>query len=154
MTASLSDREPRFLRRAGLPALLLVLAVIAGMHILTGAHNMHMAGSGAVVHAHHTAVENVGHDNQHNAGTVTTGVIIPNDPAPTSRVFSCVGGDPCADMSAIGGSCFPSGSTGSLAAPPPPVSLAADTKAPAVAVGSYAYLPEGPSPADLCISRT
>lgn len=167
MTATLSDREPQFLRRAGLLAgLLAVIAGIVGMHILTGSHNMHVAGSSAAVQIHHTAAEKVGHsghgrhdsrqhDSQHNAETVSAGVISPNVAAPTSGVFSCIGVDPCAGMSAMGGSCIPYGSTGSLSAPPPStVSFAADTQAPEVAVSSYAYLPESPSPTDLCISRT
>jgi len=55
----------------------------------------------------------------------------------------------------VGGSCIPSGSTGSLAAPPPStVSFAADTQAHVAVASSYTYLPESPSPADLCISRT
>ena len=94
-------------------------------------------------------------DNQANAVRVTAGVNTSSDPAPASGTFSCLGGDPCAGMSAVGGSCIPSGSTGSLAAPPPStVPFAADTQAPAAVASSYAYLPESPSPADLCISRT
>ena len=94
-------------------------------------------------------------DNQANAAKVTAGVITPSDPAPASGTFSCLGGDPCAGMSAVGGSCIPYGSTGSLAAPPPStVPFAADTQAPVAVASSYTYLPESPSPADLCISRT
>jgi hypothetical protein len=164
MTATQSDRGPQFLRRAGLLAgLLAIIAGILGMHVLTGSHNMHMAGSSAAVPTHHMAtdhmaVENAGHgghDSEHSARTVTAGAIAPTDPSPTSGFFSCIGGDPCAGMSAVGGSCIPSGSTGSLAAPPLSTpSFAADTQAPEAAVASYAYVPENPSPADLCISRT
>jgi len=94
-------------------------------------------------------------DNQANAVRVTVGVNTSSDPAPTAGTFSCLGGDPCAGMSAVGGSCIPSGSTGSLAAPPPStVSFAADTQAHVAVASSYTYLPESPSPADLCISRT
>ncbi|MCE3291248.1 MAG: hypothetical protein K0Q84_185 [Arthrobacter sp.] len=94
-------------------------------------------------------------DNQANAVRVTAGVNTSSDPAPTAGTFSCLGGDPCAGMSAVGGSCIPSGSTGSLAAPPPStVSFAADTQAPVAVASSYTHLPESPSPADLCISRT
>lgn len=94
-------------------------------------------------------------DNQANAVRATAGVNTSSDPAPTAGTFSCLGGDPCAGMSAVGESCIPSGSTGSLAAPPPStVSFATDTQAPVAVSSSYTYLPESPSPADLCISRT
>jgi hypothetical protein len=94
-------------------------------------------------------------DNQANAVRVTAGVNTSSDPAPASGTFSCLGGDPCAGMSAVGGSCIPYGSTGSLAAPPPStVPFAADTQAPVAVTSSYTHLPESPSPADLCISRT
>lgn len=195
MTATLTDRAALFLRRAGLLAWLLsIIAGIVGMHILTGSHSVHMAGSSAAAQfhqgvqphhgvqphqgvqttntaapAHHPApphgvvAEHPDHsshsgqeqDNQANAPTVTAGVITPSHPAPTPGAFSCLGGDPCAGMSAMGGSCIPSGSTGSLAAPPPStLSFAADTQAPEAVVSSYAYIPESLSPADLCISRT
>jgi hypothetical protein len=165
MTATQPDCGPQFLRRAGLLAgLLAIIAGIVGMHVLTGPHIMHMAGSTAAVQTHHhlatdrIATENAGHgghDSHPDARTVTAGVRTPSDPARTSDTFSCIGGDPCAGMSALGGSCIPSGSSGSLAAPPPAtVSFAAEMQACEAAVSSYTYLPESPSPADLCISRT
>ena len=182
MTATLTDRAALFLRRAGLLAgLLAIIAGIVGMHILTGSHNVHMTGTSAAVQPHHgeqTSTPAPAHqpaqphdvvaehsvpssyggqdqDNQANAVRVTVGVNTSSDPAPTAGTFSCLGGDPCAGMSAVGGSCIPSGSTGSLAAPPPStVSFAADTQAHVAVASSYTYLPESPSPADLCISRT
>lgn len=162
MTAILSDRAALFLRRAGLLAgVLAIIAGIFGMHVLTGSHSMHMAGSSTAAQPHHLAAEQSGHgshnhDSPDKAPTVTGDMTTPDDNAPTSGACSsCMGGDPCAGMSAMGGSCIPSGSTGSLAAPPPStVSFAAETQAPEVAASSYAYLPESPSPADLCISRT
>ena len=179
MTAILSDRAAVFLRRAGLLAgLLAIIAGILGMHVLTGSHSVHLAGSSAAAqpqhaaqidksaHTHHlaqnhqTPAEQSGHgshahDSQDDAPTVTAGIITPDDDVPGPGACSCMGGDPCAGMSAMGGSCIPSGSTGTLAAPPPStVSFAAETQAPGVAASSYAYLPESPSPADLCISRT
>lgn len=182
MTATLTDRTAMFLRRAGLLAVLAaIIAGIVGMHILTGSHTMHMAGSSAASQSHHGVLANAtaqthhpaqpgevagehpshagypgqGNGNRDNAPMVTVGAFNPDDPAPASGVFSCMGGDPCAGMSSVGGSCIPSGSTGSLAVrPPSTVSFAADTQAPGTAVSSYAYLPESRSPADLCISRT
>ncbi len=161
MTAILSDRAALFLRSAGLLAgLLAIIAGIFGMHVLTGSHSMHMAGSSAAAQPHHPPAEQSGHgshdhDSQDNAPTVTAGTTTPDDNAPAPGACSCMGGGPCAGMSAMGGSCIPSGSTGTLAAPPPStVSFAAETQAPDVAASSYAYLPESPSPADLCISRT
>lgn len=177
MTATLPDRAALFLRRAGLLAgLLAIIAGIFGMHILSGSHHMPLSGSGAVQsnhsaqtrHAEQTVaqtrqmhVEHSGHGgNARNAGPGEAPVALTalpslNDPAPASSAFSCTGGDPCAGMSAMGASCIPSGSTGSLAAPPPSaVSFAAVIQAPPAAVSSYAYIPESPSPADLCISRT
>lgn len=164
MTATLPDRGRQFLRRAGLlPGLLAVIAGIVGMHVLTGPHTMHIAGSSAAAQTHHVATDRMatenaghgGHDSHPDARTVIAGGITPNHPGPTPGTFSCIGGDPCARMSAMGGSCIPSGSTGSLAAPPPAtVSFAADTQACEAAVSRYAYLPESPSPGDLCISRT
>lgn len=182
MTATLTDRAALFLRSAGLLAgLLAIMAGIVGMHSLTGSHNVHVAGSSAAAQTHHRVLTSTaapthhpaqGHEggaehashggyhsqdkgNRDNAPTVTFRAFNPNDPAPTSGAFSCLGGDPCAGMSSTCGSCIPSGSTGSLAAPPPStVSFAADTQAPEVAVSSYSYLPESPSPTDLCISRT
>ena len=182
MTATLMDRAALFLRRAGLLAgLLAIIAGIVGMHILTGSHNVHMAGSSAAaqphhgvqtktaapaghpVHPHDVVAEQSGHwgpgsqdeDNRGNPPAATAGVSVPDDPAPASGIFSCLGGEPCAGMSAMGASCIPSGSTGSFAAPPPStVSFAADTQAPGVPVLGHTYLPESRSPADLCISRT
>ncbi len=182
MTATLMDRAVLFLHRAGLLAgLLAVIAGIVGMHILTGSHDAHIAGSSAApqnhlsvqthagVASHHPAqphavvAQHAGHEghdsvsdgNQDYAPAVSAPATGPSDAAPTSSAFSCLGGDPCAGMSSMGGSCVPSGNTGSLAAPPPStVSFAADTQAPEAPVSGYTYLPESPSPADLCISRT
>lgn len=180
MTATMMNCAVLFLRRAGLLAgLLAIIAGIVGMHILTGAHNAHTADSSAAPQnrlsiqtyagapAHHPAQRHAvvaehtghgGHDSQGNRGHAPAGAVgttNPGDPAPPSGAFSCLGGDPCAGMSSMGGSCIPSGSTGSLAAPPPSnVSFAADTQAPEAPVSGYAYLPESRSPADLCISRT
>lgn len=159
MTATLPDRAALFLRRAGLLAgLLAITAGIVGMHILTGSHSAHMAGSSAAAQSHHPAIENAGHGghgSQNSATTVTAALITSHDVAPTSGTFSCIAGDPCAGNAAMGASCIPSGSTGSLAAPPPStVPFAVNTQAPEVVASSYGYLPESPSPADLCISRT
>jgi hypothetical protein len=155
VTATLPDRAPVFLHRAGLlVGLLAIIAGIFGMHILTGSHNMPMAGS-TPMHTHQVAAEHSCHDGHDKAPMITALITVPEDPAQAPGGAGCTGGDPCAGMSAMGGSCIPSGSAGTLAAPPPAtLSFAADTQAPPAAASSYAYLPESPTPTDLCISRT
>ncbi|WP_157367007.1 hypothetical protein [Arthrobacter sp. M2012083] len=131
-----------YLGRASL--LLLVAAVLAGifgMHVVSGSHGAHSANfvSPAV------AAESAPH--VHN--TVQLHGSWPAD------ADKCASGS-CSCTRATTTNCIPSLQTGSLAAPPP-----------AVAVGvtpvslelhslprSWSYQPLGPTPLQLCISRT
>ena len=157
MTTSVQDRGIQFLRRAGLLAgLLAIIAGVLGMHILTGSHNMAMAGPMPAMEAVQEAVEQpaTGHGGHRTATTAAASLTAPADPAPASAASGCTAANPCADMSTMGGSCIPSPGTGAPAVPPPTSSLTAtDWPLPAPAA-RYSYLPESLSPGELCISRT
>ncbi|YCK83115.1 hypothetical protein M1D89_07760 [Arthrobacter sp. D3-18] len=124
--------------------LLLIAAVIAGifgMHVVSGSHGIHSANSLPTVvttepalHVHDTV--------QHPGGSPTEA-----DKC-TSGSWSCT--------QAATTNCIPALKTGSLAAPPPAVAAGV------VPVplelhglpGFWSYQPLGPTPLQLCISRT
>ncbi|NWL35267.1 hypothetical protein [Paenarthrobacter nitroguajacolicus] len=131
-----------FLRRVSL--LLLVTAVMAGifgMHVVSGSHGAHSASSVSPVIAAESAL--------HVHDTVQL------HRSPPADADKCSSGS-CSCTQATTTNCIPSLQTGSLAAPPPAVAVAA------IPVSwelhgfprFWSYQPLGPTPVQLCISRT
>lgn len=144
-----------FLRHAAfLAGMLAVIAGIFGMHVLTGIDGM---PAPAVVAA--TDVHPVQQLQAQQGPAAFNSQNVPADASPdpgTAPAPACAGSDPCTDMSTMHAVCVPSPASESLAAPlPGNTSLAAPGSAMAgTSAARYSYLPESPSPGELCVSRT
>ena len=127
------------LRRAALLAgVLAVIAGIFGMHVMTASHASH-AGAGHT-HASTAHASGLGH------------------PAAGAVVVLSAGGvcaETCPGAEEAGASCVPSAAAGSFSvvAPPAPVMHQGPAGA-AVTAAGYSYIPSGPTPCELSISRT
>ncbi len=131
-----------FLRRVSL--LLLVAAVMAGifgMHVVSGSHGAHPASSASPVVTAGSSPH--AHENLQLHGNSSA------DPD-KCRSASCS----CTQASTT--NCIPSLKTGSLAAPPPAVAIGATPASLELHnfPRSWSYQPPGPTPVQLCISRT
>lgn len=126
------------------PLLLLVAAVMAGifgMHVVSGSHGAHSASSASPIIPAESALHV--HDTAQLHGS------------PPADADKCTSGS-CSCTQATTTNCIPSLQTGSLAAPPPAVAVGA------IPVSwelhnlprSWSYQPLGPTPVQLCISRT
>ncbi|MGY2747754.1 hypothetical protein [Arthrobacter sp. UYCu723] len=151
MTAALPGHVLAFLRRASLLAgMLAIIAGILGMHIMSGSQSMPVsAASPAMTMAHDVRAS--------AACTTVAGPAVQGTPVAVSLPgLSCAGTPGCATMSAMDAACVPFPGTALLAAPLPGDTLmpAANAANPSTESAPYAYLPGGPSPCDLCISRT
>ena len=140
-----------FLRAWLLTGILAVIAGIFGMHVMTASHAAHASAGHAVV----------GHTEPgYAAGHATVGHADPGHPAGHTAVAhsmpaeSC--GAACPSVHESGASCTPSATTGSLTVLPP--SGTADFYPGPAAVrlqaSDYSYIPPGPTPCELSISRT
>ncbi|WP_426977434.1 hypothetical protein ACQCSU_21470 [Pseudarthrobacter sp. O4] len=157
MTATLSGRAMAFLLRTVLLAgMLAVIAGILGMHIITGSHSMHNSPAAPAADMMQVMQPPATGHTAHAAGAVSAA---DSPPAPGTTSMpgpSCAHPGGCAAMSAMDASCIPSSGNTSLAAPLPgstPFAAHNDADAPTPAA-TYSYLPESPSPGQLCISRT
>ena len=143
MTAA-SQVLASLLRRAALLAgVLAVIAGIFGMHVMTASHASH-AGAG---HTHASTA--------HASTTHSSGL---GHPAAGAVVVLSAGGvcaETCPGAEEAGASCVPSAAAGSFSvvAPPAPVMHQGPAGA-AVTAAGYSYLPSGPTPCELSISRT
>ncbi|HET6240460.1 MAG TPA: hypothetical protein VFD99_00540 [Arthrobacter sp.] len=157
MTASAPGSVMPFLRRAGLLAgILALVAGILGMHTMPGFHSM-PAATPAVGTALQVQGPTVGHSG-HSADWIA--VPEASTMAGTAAVAwsgcGCTDPDGCTTMSAMGAACTPSLGNAFLAAPAPGTAAlgAHDLGTATDATASYFYLPAGPSPGELSISRT
>jgi hypothetical protein len=155
MTAARAGRVTAFLCRAVLLAgFLAVVTGILGMHIMTGAHSM--PASAPVMGM---ATEQIHSAAGHPGGALASS---PRTTAEAASGMAAGPSSPCANvtdcprMSAMDGLCIPSPANTSMSAPPPGTTpfQTAGTSVLVSANTSYSYLPESPSPGDLCISRT
>ena len=143
MTAA-SQVLASLLRRAALFAgVLAVIAGIFGMHVMTASHASH-AGAG------HTPASFAHSSTAHSSGL--------GHPAAGAVVVLSAGGvcaETCPGAEEAGASCVPSAAAGSFSvvAPPAPVMHQGPAGA-AVTAAGYSYLPSGPTPCELSISRT
>ena len=143
MTAA-SQVLASLLRRAALLAgVLAVIAGIFGMHVMTASHASH-AGAG------HTHASTAHSSTAHASGL--------GHPAAGAVVVLSAGGvcaETCPGAEEAGASCVPSAAAGSFSvvAPPAPVMHQGPAGA-AVTAAGYSYLPSGPTPCELSISRT
>jgi hypothetical protein len=151
MTAAIARRARALLRRAGLLAgILALIAGILGMHVLAGSHNMPMAAAGSAAGIpHHAPVMLDGLPGQ------TTGpVSVPGASPVTASMSSCL--DPCPAMTSMDQPCVRAPGNTTLDAPLP--GTTAFVLRPGTGMeqhaAAYRYLSTGPSPGELCISRT
>ncbi|WP_411374192.1 DUF6153 family protein [Arthrobacter sp. MPF02] len=124
MNAQVPAGPAALLRTGLLSAVLALVAGILGMHVMTPDHS---------VHGGHTAAAH--------------GVSFR---APDSCSSGCPGAEEA------GASCIPLAKTGLLAAVPPPAAAAASLEPGRGIRGAagYSYVPPGPTPCELSISRT
>jgi hypothetical protein len=158
MTAPAHARAIAFLRRAGLvTAVLALMAGIFGMHVMTATHAMHSpATAAATVSAHHDAYP-AGHAGVATAGPFSEPDLHAAQDEAGARTVQCTGSNTCTSMQSMTAACTPSAKTGSLAAPLPRTGIIArNTTAGTHSTinALWSYLPDGPSPAEFCISRT
>jgi hypothetical protein len=181
MTATARTRLPVLMGRAWLLAgILAVVAGILGMHGMSGNHGAHMLGAAAPpssvaapVRVAHGGVAPVGvppgtttpgnmapvrghiHGGHAQAGHAQAGGSQAVNSGPDASAAACTGGG--AGLGLTGAACTPSAKAASLVAPTPG-SAGQPADAPIgsglAALRSYTYLPAGPSPGDLSISRT
>ena len=148
MTAA-SQVLASLLRRAALLAgVLAVIAGIFGMHVMTASHASH-AGAG------HTHASTAHSSTTHSSTAHSSGL---GHPAAGAVVVLSAGGvcaETCPGAEEAGASCVPSAAAGSFSvvAPPAPVMQQGPAGA-AVTAAGYSYLPSGPTPCELSISRT
>lgn len=158
MTAPMPGTVNGFLLRAGLlTAVLAVIAGIFGMHIMTGAHAMPASPGAAPAHTQTLA----GHSSDAAAPASLSGSATPDVSAvpvakPGAATSTCGETRGCPSMSAMDAPCALSPANTSLTAPLPATTpfRAPDSAGAVVTSTGYSYLPESPSPGDLCISRT
>lgn len=177
MTARVHAMSAAILRAALVAAVLAIMAGILGMHVMTANHSSHAGHAGTVTapaahgaggqSAGDTVVghSHAGHTAGHTAVVLSDGVLsdggdrtatgsLPGTGASFTASESC--GSGCPDAREAGASCIPMGKTGSLSAVPPPAGLATHVE-PGMhtrAATSYSYVPSGPTPCELSISRT
>jgi hypothetical protein len=168
MAASHRNAASALLRRTGLLAgILAVLAGILGMHVLTGTHSMHspaaltaaLTADASAATAHTGAAAGHGHAAHGAAATSPTHVASGKQVTASSSVepCPCSCSDSCASTHTMTASCTPSGKTGSISVPLPGTAVfdvISNARAPGAVPVSYSYLPGGPSPGELSISRT
>ncbi|UZX04897.1 hypothetical protein F8G81_21575 [Arthrobacter sp. CDRTa11] len=158
-----------WLQRGFLIAVVLAIAAgIFGMHVMTGGN--HAGHSPTVAPAPAAAAKSTAdthdtadiHPGAHGAAHDTaTGSEFQHSSLsePQSYTYSteCTCQTECSGAHAMGMECVPSAKTGSLAAPHPgTAALAFNTGhgSSSTPTAAYGYLPEGPSPGELSISRT
>ncbi|MFF1385710.1 hypothetical protein ACFVWT_19335 [Arthrobacter sp. NPDC058288] len=158
MTASAKRLVMTFLRRAGgLAAVLAVIAGILGMHVMTGDHSMPSPAAMTTTTAgavHNTASPPDGHSGHQVSGGHSTQEASVQD-VTGSPSEPCSGS--CTSMQTMTVSCTPSAKSGSLTAPLPGTTLFGVIPGAGLAgarPNAYSYLPGGPSPGELSISRT
>lgn len=146
-----------------LAGILAIVAGILGMHTLTGNHAAHTLGAGAppsyatAAPTGHGPSAHSGHGPSAHSGMVQGNrSVVRGEPAAYgASAVACSGTLGSTESPAV--ACTPLAKAGSLVAPEPgSAGQLADARV-SSGVGTmrfYAYLPDGPSPGDLSISRT
>jgi hypothetical protein len=156
MTATPRAHAAAFLLRAGmLAAVLAVIAGILGMHVLTGNHSTHSTATMTATAAGAGTGSGTAHGGGYQSPTADWIQMASNQGMTGACAELCPGACPGVDAPTI--SCIPSLTSGSLAAPLPGMSLFGSIPGTLMAgapPGAYPYLPTGPSPGELSVSRT
>jgi hypothetical protein len=161
MTGSIPGLTALLGRAALMVGLLAIVAGILGMHVMTASHSAHashsvsngaVAEETAVPHVHISAPGHTAAD--HSAAAHSAADRVGHAAQPSPVPASCEGS--CPGMQTSGTSCIPLAKAGSLTIAPPERSAAAE---PAHAASTrlavdYSYVPAGPTPCELSISRT
>lgn len=145
-----------------LAGILAIVAGILGMHTLTGNHAAHTLGAGAppssvtATPGGHGPSAHNGHGSGAHSGMVQGNrSVVRGEPANGASAVACSGTLGSTESPAV--ACTPLAKAGSLVAPEPgSAGQLADARV-SSGVGTmrfYPYLPDGPSPGDLSISRT
>lgn len=158
MTAPAYARAIAFLRRTGLfAAVLALIAGIFGMHVMTATHSMHPPATAAAAGSAQHESSASGHTGEHSPGPFSASDMPEAQDEAGTRTVQCSDSGNCTNMQAMTAACTPSAKTGSLAAPLPGTGIIArniHAGAPSTTSARWSYLPGGPSPGELCISRT
>lgn len=145
-------------RTVFLTGLLGIIAGILGMHIMAEDHALPSAPNG-----HHATASQISQTShampaEHSQHAEAHGPSITNPGQNLTQTVkaSCSDGCGCATMSAMGGACVPSPGTTVLLAPSPGDAALPFGSANGLATpfSRYPYIPLGPSPGQLSISRT
>jgi hypothetical protein len=149
--------------------LIAIVAGFLGMHIMAGLHGAHaMTAMAASADSSSRFVDGPA---SHSATSAHDSIALAPAPDPSATAGPglegnhasagpsalCVCQAECTDPASVHSACVPSAAVSTLAAPPPgtaPTSLQNPDTRGTGAVRAYAYLPGGPSPGDLSISRT
>lgn len=152
MTMQVRTLRAVFLRAWLFTGILAVIAGIFGMHVMSTGHSAHASARHAAVGHTEPGHPAVGHsdpghaDPGHPAGHAAVGHSLPAE--------SC--GAACPSVHESGASCTPSATAGSLTVLPPSGTAAVHPGPAAVHLqaSDYSYIPPGPTPCELSISRT
>ena len=146
-----------------LAGILAIVAGILGMHTLTGNHAAHTLGAGAPPSYATAAPGGMGHSAHSGHGPSAHSGMVQGNRSVVRGEPAAYGASAVACSGTLGSTespaaaCTPLAKAGSLVAPEPgSVGQLADARV-SSGVGTmryYPYLPDGPSPGDLSISRT
>lgn len=142
-------------RTVFLTGVLGIIAGILGMHIMADDHALPSTPGG-----HHVTVSQTPHavptEQSQHAEAHGPSITNPGQNLTQTVKASCSDGCGCATMSAMGGACVPSPGTTVLLAPSPGDAALPFGSANGLATppSRYPYIPLGPSPGQLSISRT
>ncbi|MET4901736.1 hypothetical protein PV760_13775 [Paenarthrobacter sp. CC6] len=155
MTAAVGQRLRVFLGRAGmLTGMLVLIAGIFGMHILSGAHDLHAAAPSPVAA---TQLDGYGFGGGVEERTPKQLTTVAAEPATSvyDVLSACLDPATCPTMSAPAQECIPAPASTAFEAPEPGAALPASRMGTA-AGPRFCYEPStsGPSPGTLGISRT
>lgn len=158
-------------RCAVLIGVLAVIAGILGMHVMTGSHVSHSGaahrGASHAVVSHevvsHTA-SGLGAAAQAAAGHPMAaddgegqpgGPAHPGGDAAVVLSASALCGEACPGVEEAGAECVPPANAGSFPViSPPAAAIQQEARGAAAAAATYSYVPSGPTPCELSISRT
>jgi len=129
-----------------LAAAFAVIAGLLGMHVLTSGHASHGVPAGHTAVAHSAASGHAGHAGLHPE---VSGVETPS-------LASAACGGSCPGAQESGAPCIPTAPSGPVSLAPPQAAQDAVPLLPAAGndCSAYGYMPPGPTPCELSISRT
>ena len=157
MTAPEHRTAMTFLRRAALfAAVLALIAGIFGMHVMTTTHSLHSRAMAPAAGSPHHEPSLPGHTGGHLPVSSPADVLGYQTGSALDAV-QCSDSGSCNSLRAMTAACIPSAKSSSLTAPLPGTWVIARTTMTGTMTDTSAgwpYLPDSPSPGELCIIRT